>query len=428
MTIQHPTTAGTLDPDFGLDGVVFIDVPGYEYCDIESIKAASDGRIYVAGHCYNRSGNISRYVLGRFHLDGTLDQTFGNSGLVVGGFEDRSSTINALLLGDTHILLYGGSGNIDTGQTPSFARYSLNGVLDTTFANNGYAVLNQLAAEAPTSSQKKPDGDGSHALSGPGIFRTSPDGVEWLPDGKILAYTGAKFQRSGLVFRLTANGVLDESFNHVGYVEFDDGSRRTALTNVMLHYRNSQPGYLGCGWAFDKALFIRYTPDGKLDQGFGSDGIVSISDPAMGSLFAYHMARQPNERILGAGNTSSPGRAGMLISLEPDGTPSIQFNRGKPVYTALEPDEQTQWWAGVISGRGKIVAVGGVSYAGEVDIVVARFIDGVPDTSFNGQGWVRTHIGTGIEYASDVAVQADEKILVATHRNVPRGLILRYLG
>ena len=93
MTIQHPTTAGTLDPDFGLDGVVFIDVPGYEYCDIESIKAASDGRIYVAGHCYNRSGNISRYVLGRFHLDGTLDQTchrvaghLAPEGLLVCGF------------------------------------------------------------------------------------------------------------------------------------------------------------------------------------------------------------------------------------------------------------------------------------------------------------------------------------------------------
>ncbi len=73
-------------------------------------------------------------------------------------------------------------------------------------------------------------------------------------------------------------------------------------------------------------------------------------------------------------------------------------------------------YAVAIDGKGRIV-VAGYTIGGKPDIVVARFLpNGKPDTDFSGDGRVVTNLG-GSDYAFDVAIQDDGRIVVAGERD-----------
>lgn len=58
-----------------------------------------------------------------------------------------------------------------------------------------------------------------------------------------------------------------------------------------------------------------------------------------------------------------------------------------------------------------------------------RTIDGKLDPTFNdGQGWVTTHLESGVEVATGVALQDDGKILICAGMPNQTGALLRYHG
>jgi uncharacterized delta-60 repeat protein len=73
-------------------------------------------------------------------------------------------------------------------------------------------------------------------------------------------------------------------------------------------------------------------------------------------------------------------------------------------------------YAVAIDAKGRIV-VAGYTVGGKPDIVVARFLpNGKPDADFSGDGRVVTNLG-GSDYAFDVAIQDDGRIVVAGERD-----------
>jgi uncharacterized delta-60 repeat protein len=131
---------GSLDQSFGAGGVVTTDfgtgLESYEFA--RAVALQSDGKIVVTGVTAD-----ARLALARYEVDGTLDESFGTSGIVVAPWRDSDGT-DVLLQPDGKIVV---AGYRDTGPgapsvTPGFlvARFLADGRPDPDFAVCGNAV------------------------------------------------------------------------------------------------------------------------------------------------------------------------------------------------------------------------------------------------------------------------------------------------
>src|SRR5688572_22709209 len=71
--------AGSLDPTFGNSGIVITDIaPGDEH--INAIVIQDDGKIIAAGANY---GSTYNFAVARYNADGSLDLSFDADGMVI---------------------------------------------------------------------------------------------------------------------------------------------------------------------------------------------------------------------------------------------------------------------------------------------------------------------------------------------------------
>lgn len=434
--------AGTLDQDFAQNGILSITVPGYHLPTVTAVLSTgigTDQKIYATGWCESTTSDFYLFFLSRLNSDGSADRSFGQAGQIVGRFprEDHSRILSLALQSDGKIVLFGNTFPAELFQQPAFARYNTDGTLDETFGLKGYCVLDlQLSPPAKNQSSEACATQDRDSRTFPD-YLVQPSHVEVLPDGKILAFDYVDFsgdQGVGVIIRLDKNGALDTSFNQIGFIQVmhpDYIRGETQLRNLLVQ---ADGKYLGCGalWSPVKnveAMFVRYESTGELDLTFGKNGFVTfpIGEDDIGHeniRYIEGMAEQPNQRILGVGFTSH-GR-GLMSSIEPDGSPNIQFNAGKPLYTMLETDLQTRWTDVAIQKNGRILVVGG-TYGDGYGIAIARFINGDIDPSFNdGQGWVHLRMETGVQHATGVTLQEDGKILVCAQTPNNKGTVLRF--
>lgn len=130
---------GSLDPTFGRGGIVTIELRDGIH-ELISVAVQSDGKIVIAGDSpvlSDVSHSSVHPILRRYNLNGTLDATFGNGGVVVLPSE---GTINHLAIQRDNKLIAAGvtyaGGN---SSEPLIARLNVNGTLDDTFGNGGLA-------------------------------------------------------------------------------------------------------------------------------------------------------------------------------------------------------------------------------------------------------------------------------------------------
>ena len=81
LILARYTAAGQLDPEFNQTGIITMTVNGRSAA--ANVEIQSDGKIVVAGVTVPENG-IYQLLLLRFNDDGTLDQSFGNGGIVTG--------------------------------------------------------------------------------------------------------------------------------------------------------------------------------------------------------------------------------------------------------------------------------------------------------------------------------------------------------
>jgi len=136
--LMRVTSAGVLDSGFGVDGVAAIDL-----FRINDIAVLPDGK-YAAvtgwGGIFPAYEN-SKFCVARINANGTLDQSFGNGGKVVVGFDEGESFSTQIAIGaDGRIIAGGfilGSGSDDA---MALTRFDADGTLDATFGNQGKVV------------------------------------------------------------------------------------------------------------------------------------------------------------------------------------------------------------------------------------------------------------------------------------------------
>jgi uncharacterized delta-60 repeat protein len=141
--VSRYNSNGSLDKTFGVVG----QAPSFG--GVAALVALSDGRIIVGNTLVSGTvpvgGNIPLgFVVTRYNSDGTIDTTFGTRGAVVTNFPGEGfSAVAALAVQSNGDIVAAGvteAKNPAFGGAPSdfaLARYTPNGLLDTTFGKNG---------------------------------------------------------------------------------------------------------------------------------------------------------------------------------------------------------------------------------------------------------------------------------------------------
>jgi uncharacterized delta-60 repeat protein len=226
-------------------------------------------------------------------------------------------------------------------------------------------------------------------------------------------------------------GTLDTNFNAVGIALTQIGSSSEAHDVVI------QPdgkvvvaGSAVVAGNRDFAL-ARYNANGSLDLGFGMDGVVAAGIGA-GADRCYAVALQQDGKIICAGLRGDESSIG-LIRFNANG--SIDSSFGSSGRFSIAIGASWNWATDVaIQPDGKILVSAYVdNFNGQYRVGVVRILpSGSLDPSFANGGILTPSIGIGAAISNAIALQSDGKIVVGGFYISPGGnedfLVLRYLG
>jgi uncharacterized delta-60 repeat protein len=228
-------------------------------------------------------------------------------------------------------------------------------------------------------------------------------------------------------------GMLDRTFAGTGVVRmhFETGSfnwpgavvvQRDGKTVVGGEARSTNGGG---GFAL-----ARYTPTGALDPTFDADGKARTRFAPTSNEAGRALAIQPDGRYVMAGVVAISGSGTLsdfaLARYNSDGALDPTFDGDGKVVTNFAPSS-VEFASDVrLQSDGKIVAAGSsrVSEGASSEFAVARYnADGSLDGSFSGDGKVTTSVPGGNDFGDALAIQPDGKIVVGGIR----GALVRYL-
>jgi uncharacterized delta-60 repeat protein len=251
------------------------------------------------------------------------------------------------------------------------------------------------------------------------VTASAPQGGRVLlqPDGKVVV---ASYEAAFTLARFNTDGSLDTSFDNGGIASTPSiqGSSDYSYGAAALQANGDilEGGEVPINGKSEFAL-VRYTPNGVLDSSFGNQGTVSTNfGSAVSSATISEILVQLDGKIIAVGGTGGAGPNILLARYNADGSLDATFGTNGLV-NLVDPSVSQPWVSDArLQSDGKIVTVGSSIITGQQRAYeVARFnSDGSLDTSFGTLGLVRTSFGlTGSnDYASDLAIQADGKIVV----------------
>lgn len=385
---------------------------------------------------------------------GTLDPSFANGGiqeLAPGTLHDVAYDVIALP--DTTSLICGVAQV--SGTNAMFVAHLLqDGSLDSGFgANAGYTFFNYgeeayayamglgldgsiyLAGLAyPTFAQSTvvlahTDANGipdptfgtNGVVSTPvGTLDAEAKGLVIQSDGKIVlggsVVNTGNFARDILFLRYNPDGTLDNAFSADGIQIADAYASEDLLNDIALLDDGS---IVGAGYADIigdmKTVLARVDANGEFVTGFGGDGVIIpgfgvTQDRAFGIMAA-------GQQFLVTGSFMDvPGDDDIYVaSFNEDGTLDQTFGGQGVAITDVDANEVG---LDLVQGAdGSIIACGTTGQAGfgvPRDFIVMRFtVEGAPDAGFGMGGHVVTSIDVDFDDANAVAVQPDGKILAA---------------
>lgn len=253
--VMRFTEDGELDPNFGENGVVrtYIDS---SLARGRTIECRQDGAIFLGGFATpNLLADDYQFALLKYYSDGTLNEDFGEGGIVVTPFvsdQFHPSRIDALAFDlDGKIVAAGWAAN---GHF-ALAKYETNGDLDLSFGDDG-----QIRAIDSLS-------NGSGGC----------DNIAILSDGSILVGGNSYFPNTlkYTLSRYSAQGEMDLDYGTNGFEYLDFGNESLFEDLISL----PSGSFLACGSYADSVyqwttVISKLDSLGNLDLSFGTNGHV----------------------------------------------------------------------------------------------------------------------------------------------------------
>lgn len=144
FTIFRLTPTGTLDAAFGTGGSITIN-PTANADDLNDIIVDANGKIVVMGQ-----GGLTLqvdFIAARLNSNGTLDNTFGTSGITVVSAGLIQDAGRAIAIDANGKILLGGDSSGPNGTDFTVVRLNTNGTVDNTFGTNGVAIVTGTNAD-----------------------------------------------------------------------------------------------------------------------------------------------------------------------------------------------------------------------------------------------------------------------------------------
>jgi uncharacterized delta-60 repeat protein len=320
---------GSLDASFGVGGLARAGINDGDLMPSGCRPIVQpDDKIIICGTRLSNGTSGSDFLVARFNADGTLDTTFGASGLITIDFDHGTGSDQAdgvALQSDGSIVVAGTTRGAESN-TEAFAvaRLTGAGALDATFgAGTGQATIE---------------------FDGSGSGNDQAYTVAVQPDDKIII-AGSTATPSGsnvAVVRLTSNGSADTSFGDAGRVTFGFGlAGATAEADNASGVAIDEQGRIVIAATANESApsaeiefgVARLLPNGELDPAFNGVGTTTIPfDPGTGvsTAYAFGIVVQSDGKLLipGYANTSPLTMLNMDVAaarLNDDGSPDATF-------------------------------------------------------------------------------------------------------
>ncbi|MEO7801573.1 MAG: hypothetical protein ABIR81_06225, partial [Ginsengibacter sp.] len=387
FALARVNTDGTLDSSFTGDGIQTTSF-GNSNSGATSVAVQVDGKIVLAGSVGNSTH--TDFAVARYNVDGSLDNTFDGDGKQTTHFDSFSSAGSITILEDGKIVAAGTALTEISKHHFAIARYNTDGSPDKTFYYEGSGI---------TGVQK----DGK-------IITVETETI-YPPEGE--------FFENFVLNRYNTDGRLDNSFSQ-------DGKQITGFGKELFHrpasvvIQNNGKIVLAGNLiepVYDNISSIgiaRFNPDGSLDNSFSDDGMQTIINGGVNSLYsANSVAVQSDGKITIVGSNFT------FCKNDRDDCPSFfyaaRFNSDgnlKTAYSDQLPSGGTSFINTAIQKDGKIITIGSNDFS---VFVVARYnTDGNLDNTFSEDGiQVQNLFPEFIAYS--VAIQPDQKIVVLGH-------------
>jgi uncharacterized delta-60 repeat protein len=339
FTLARYSADGILDPSFGSGGKVLT-----AFGNAYAVAIQGDGKIVAAG--YSSGSPNFRWGLARYNPDGSLDTSFGSGGKVVTDFGLSGPVVGGAfglaILGDGKIVAAGLSGPYRAWDF-ALARYNANGSLDTSFGSGG-KVVTDFGGGSDEVHAVAIQGDGKIVAAGSALAsgviydynfalaRYSADGIldtTFGSGGKVLTSFGGSESMD------VANGLAIQGDGKIaagGYANYGDFAlaRYSADGNLDTSFGSGGKVVTDFGGtsSLDQAFAIAIQGDGKIVAAGGSY--------ASGSLdFAI-------ARYLGgsSADTTPPVISGLPTSITAEATGPTGAMALWADPTATDPDDE----------------------------------------------------------------------------------------
>jgi uncharacterized delta-60 repeat protein len=424
--------AGTLDPAFADAGLLSFPVNGLPGFDAAAVLAVSGKKTLVG---FYPSVIYGPATVARFHEDGTLDTDFGKEGVVEIALENATMAhvLTLSALNDGAWLLQGTYEQEGYVEGIALVRCLPDGQQDQSFGEKGvrYLRFDQMDKPEPYEpGNAKPAlrhvqrafSSGAAAGSGMSMVEQS--------DGKLVVifhvYNDESEKWRGIVLRLNADGTSDKTFNHHGFalIDFDDSSNHALGVAVQ-----SDGKILVCGRYHDKTpglqggYLVRFDAFGRIDTTFNGSGFFKLKTRY--EEFNAVSVRQSDGLIVVAGAAAPQGALqGALVVLNANGSYNLVFNQGKPLYSPLLKSG-IHWKNCVAQTDGSIVVGGhgsGAYINGSDLYVAARFLaDGSLDKAFNNEGFAIFGVEGKQCYYKSMSLMDDGRIIACGYQALEYG-------
>jgi len=400
-----PAADGDFDLTFNFVGFRFFDCGPGEL--LKDIAVQPDGKI-VSLTAINDGTTGYKFALYRLNRDGSTDNSFGSSGLLIPQFpaEALQRYPHAIAVQPDGRILAAGRYVDAAGENMLLIRLNANGTWDSSFGTSGRVVLDFSGAF-----------DEARALS------IQPDGKIVIA-GISIGPTGDEFA----VARYNSDGTPDTSFDSDGrVVTVQIGVNQVNAVAIQPDGKIVAGGTTGA----NQASIVRYNANGSLDPSFSGDGIVSLTFGTASEINSLRI-QWDGKIVLGGFIDEGSGRDFLLVRLNSDGSLDPSFGTGGKVVTPIGPAENEAAKI-ALQPDGKIVAAGFASNGSNIDYAVARYNpNGTLDasqlfgseTSLFGSGGIVTSSFGQSDYGASVAIQPDGAILVGGYNT--SSVIARY--
>jgi len=348
---------GKLDHSFGNKGVIYINYKDYSINRLNDIKQQSSGKMVALGYAYSIQGGVIP-LLFRFNKDGSIDNSFGDSGWTI-----LPESGNAIAIQPNDGIIITSERETKGRDTLILRRYKKSGTADSAFGKSGIAMAiakrNQVVGAYPA---------------------VVIDKLSRIVAG-FTAVTNSSSADAFVVARFTESGLADSSFNKIGIVTIDNNNTPNYLKAITIQPDNKIV-VGGEEYLHGDFLIARLNVNGTVDSLFGDNGKVTSdfkTNENWGSTdYVTGLVIQDNKIVAtGISDQTLYGRKFFALArFFANGKPDKGFGfDGKTLTTFLLGDAVLR--VSIIQPDGKIICGGSAqkgTSSGQEDFAIARYL------------------------------------------------------